>query len=156
MERELHPIEKYTQETSWSCGAGAMVIAYRRLGIYLNEMSLARELETNPESGTEMSNMYQHATNYGFPAEMKSWGTYKDLQRDSKRGVVIVGFTPFWSGEPGGHYAVLTTILDDMVELSDPGLQPEDQPNIMSKKEFMSKWFAEGYPSSYLLIRPKQ
>lgn len=151
----MKEITPYTQETSYSCGAGAMVIAYRKLGINLSEMVLVRELDTNPETGTEMSNMYQHATNYGFPAEMKSWGEYEDLQRDFKRGIIIVGMTPFWSGEPGGHYCVVEDIEPDMIEFADPGLPAQDWPNIMSKRDFVHKWFAEGYPSSYLIIRPK-
>jgi hypothetical protein len=132
-----------------------MHICYKKLGLDVSEFLLAHELKTNPETGTELEAMYDHAMAHGFPAEMKCWQTYKDLQRDFKRGVIILAMTADWGGEPGGHYAVIEDIEPSMIELADPGLPAENWPHILDKQTFLTKWFADSYPQSYLLISPK-
>lgn len=146
----------YRQETSFSCGAAALLMAYRRLGIRYNEPTLILELGTNQEEGTEMNKMYEHASSYGFPTEMKCNQTYEDLQKDFKKGQVIVPITVDWGGEPGGHYVLVSDIDPDMIELADSGIEIDDWPEIMSKKEFLVKWRCSYYNQSYLLICPKK
>ena len=146
---------RYTQETTYSCGAASLLIAYHMLGIDYNEPTLMHEVGTTPDQGTQMEVMFNHAASLGFPVELKCNASYRDLKKDHKRGAVVIAMNPYWNGEPGGHYVVLEDLDDEIVSLADPGLTKENWPNMMSKDEFISKWNCPGYPASYLLIRPK-
>lgn len=146
-------INGYEQFTSYSCGPASLCIALEKFGIKLNEMEVAYKVGANPETGTKIEDMQRFVTRLGIPSELKLLATYEELQEDTKKGIAIVMFTPFWGGESGGHYAVVEDALDDMIELADSGLPLEDKPNIMNRNEFENKWIEEGYEHCYLLIK---
>ena len=147
-------IKPYTQETTFTCGVGALIIAYKALGIDYNEPTLLLEMGVTKD-GSDWQHIVEHVASRGFPLELKLRTTYKDLQKDANKGVVIVSWTTDWGGEPGGHFSVLSGILDDMIELTDPGVPEEMNPLIMEKGIFMGKWGTDNGLQSYLLIKPK-
>lgn len=147
--------EHHLQLTSDSCGAGAVVNTLKRFGIEANEVYVMREVGTNDKEGTEFSRIQEFFTGLMFPTELKQFATYEELMDDSERGEIIVAMTPFWGGEPGGHYTLLDGILEDMICFEDTGVTEDCCPITMDRTEFESKWVCPGYPKSYLLIKPK-
>lgn len=153
----MEKIRHYYQANGSTCGQASLLIGYDALGITYNEVSLVIEMRATGD-GTSWSEMFDHATSkVMLPTELKGNASYKDLQKDFKRGVVIVA----WASDSGEqldyHYSVVSGILKEMIELTDPGLPFEEWPTIMPKQEFLAKWGAYNiYPNSYLLIKPKK
>jgi len=149
----MKEIKHYYQEASFSCGPASLLIAYRSLGLDHNEVAICAECGTTKEDGTDWGQMFYHTVLMGFPAELKSNATYKDIKKDFKRGRIIVAWCT--DDEPASHYAVVSGVLDDLIELTDPGQRSEKWPSVMTKEEFMNKWFTETAVRTYLLIKPK-
>jgi len=152
----MEKIRHYFQEAPFSCGPASLLIAYEALGIHFNEVSLAVEMGIS-QDGIDWSEMFDHvAAKLKPPAELKSNATYKDLQKDFKRGVIVVAWATDVGQQLDLHYSVVSGILKDMIELTDPGLPSSDWPSIMTKEDFMNKWGTyDEYPNSYLLLKPK-
>ena len=150
----MKEIEPHEQLTTYSCGSAALTVAYRALGIECNEANILVELETG-KNGVEWVNLVNHASNMGFPIELKLRATYKDIQKDFKRGVIITGFNTNCMGELFSHACVVSGVLDDYIELTDPGQPEEDWPTIMTREDFIANWAVNGEAQGYLLIKPK-
>jgi len=152
----MKEIKYYSQETSFGCGPASLLIAYKALGIEYNETALTLEAGTTKEVGTDWGQMFYHAAErLKFPVELKSGSSYEDLMKDFGRGIIIVAWSMDADNEPGSHYSVVSGITDDLIELTDPGRSKEHWPSIMTKEEFVNKWFTDRFQGSYLLIKPK-
>lgn len=148
-------IEPYEQRTSFTCGAASLVIAYRALGINISEEILISEMRITQE-GVTWPEIVENLVDHGFGLKWYVRANYKELKQDFKKGVVIVAWNTDWSGEPGGHYSVVSGITNDLIELTDPGIPVQEWPSIMTKDEFLAKWDVGGvYSNSYILIKPK-
>lgn len=150
----MKEIKHFYQTPDFGCGAASLLIAYRALGIEYNEVSLTLELGTTKD-GTSWFQMIEHTAMLGFPTEFKNQANYKDLQKNFKNGVEVIAWSTDGNAEPQPHFSVISGITNDLIELTDPGRPPEDWPSIMTKEEFLSKWFITDYARSYLLIKPK-
>jgi hypothetical protein len=149
----MKEIKHYYQETSFGCGPASLLIAYRALGLEYNEVTLTVELGTDKD-GTGWDQMFAHVREITkFPVELRNRATYEELKEDFEKGIIIVGWTSDGDKNPGPHFSVASGILDDLIELTDPG-SPE-WPTIMAKEEFISKWFDNESEKAYLLIKPK-
>jgi ABC-type bacteriocin/lantibiotic exporter with double-glycine peptidase domain len=151
----MKEIRHYSQSSCFSCGSAALLIAYDSMGVTYNEVSLAVELGTTKD-GTSWEQVITHTEKLGFPVEFKSRATYKDLQKDIERGAIIIAWGTDGNTEIDAHFSVLSGITNDLIELTDPGIPEEEWPSIMSKEEFLNKWYLEGLPRTYLLIKPKK
>ena len=148
----------YEQKEPFTCGPSAYMLALEKLGIKWEETKLSHELNRMSEYGVDWQPIWDHAVNIlGLKAELKGNASWKDLQRDFKLGAVIAGISIDDNGSPEGHFVGVDDMTEDLIELSDTALPIEEQPRIMSKQEFLMKWWSKDQITmdrrSYLLLR---
>lgn len=149
MKERLNP---YEQKTDYTCGPASLLIAYRLLGRNYNEEVLAVELGTT-KKGTDWEQMISHPAKLGYKVEFKANATWANLVSALKRGVVIVGWEADDDGAPEGHFSVIKSIAGNLIEIANPGLPPDEWPEIIDKTAFLGKWRDEEMPRAMLIIK---
>jgi predicted double-glycine peptidase len=134
------------QATDYTCGAAALQSIFYYYGDEWDESSLAAELQSDPETGTNYRNIIKVSEAEGLNAEARTNMTIDDLKsnvRDKK--LVIVAFQA-WSENPGGyaddwndgHYAIVVGYGSDRIYFMDP-LQLGNYTYILNS-DFLTRW----------------
>jgi ABC-type bacteriocin/lantibiotic exporter with double-glycine peptidase domain len=140
--------------TDYSCGAAALHMAYKALGVSIPEEQLMQELHTTEAEGTWWEDMMTHPHKQGFTISFSTGADYQELMRSFvKEGVTIVGWWSGRYGEAGGHYAPVKHMEQSWIELMDPS----DGTRLkFSRDEFVSLWHDEEAKGSFLTIKQKK
>ena len=134
------------QATDYTCGAAALQSILYYYGDEWGEASLAEQLKSDPERGTNYRNIISIAQTEGLQAEAKTGMTLDEIKSDVKaKKLVIVAFQA-WSEDPSkysddwndGHYAVVVGYDNDRIYFMDP-LQLGNYTYI-ENTEFLSRW----------------
>jgi predicted double-glycine peptidase len=114
----------HSQETSYTCGAACMRMAFEKLGIKKSEKQMARLLGTNKVNGTTEKDFARIAEKYKFNYLVEHRGTLKDLKKFLKNDyVVIVCF--HYLPEDIDHYSIIRKIENGEIHLTDPYIGPD-------------------------------
>jgi ABC-type bacteriocin/lantibiotic exporter with double-glycine peptidase domain len=136
MDIEL-PTPEYRQDHTWSCGPAALKILLDFFGHPVSEDQLIHLTDAKSRGGTEHEGMVQAAEILGHQVYAKEDATEVDLMRFLSKGVpVVVDF----QGNNGGHFAVVSGLKDNRVQIDDPR-QTGSQRHSLDMNVFMSRWF---------------
>jgi hypothetical protein len=127
------------QEHPASCGAAALAMVYRSLGLAESQETIWRCLESGSARGTLTVNLARHALDRSLIASVIQVGDpWLLLERCGEQDVrVIVSHRP-QLGRGGGHFSVLAALDESTVLLHDPSLGPRRLP----RAEFLELWQA--------------
>jgi predicted double-glycine peptidase len=117
-----------SQETSYSCGAAALLGVLRFWNVYEGrEKALYAPLETSRADGTSPQKLVDVARSFGLAAEYRMGLSFDDLRDALKRGVTAIVYLQAWSGMnvhrdscEAGHYVVLVGMDSANAYFMDP------------------------------------
>lgn len=133
------PFEKQLNE--WSCGAAALAMVYRSLGIERGQLQIWAAIRGMNRRGfycARAQSIAADAIQSGLHAMViqvrDPWVVLERCMQHSVRA--IINHVPK-SDSGAGHYSVLTAFNDEQVVLHDPSLGPN---RILSRSEFLQLW----------------
>ncbi len=137
------------QAADYTCGVASLqaVLVYYGKN-FDGERELERACRTDPEWGTEPSDMVRVAREQGLDARLETELTFDDLQRYLERGVPVIvdyqawrdddGRTPYRDKWEDGHYSIVIGLDAEYVYLEDPSLIGEL--GRIRRDEFIERW----------------
>lgn len=140
MRRSPVPVPHHRQEEDHTCGPASVKMVLDAIwGLRIEEESLAERMDTAQDIGTRQRVMARFMERVGLAATVRHTDTtlaeLGDLMRDH---VVIVCY--WLSAEETDHYAVVTHLGPESIELNDPWLGPE---STMTRDEFDAHWYGD-------------
>lgn len=148
--------EKYTildcpdvlQNNDYSCGvwAGLTVLGYYGINEYAD--TLAKQMNTNPEDGTEMEDIARVLKSYGLKTNMRQM-TIEELKTFIKNKMPVIvmmqAYDPSGEYKKGnsiknaewGHYVTVVGYGSGNIVFEDPG---ELGKMYLSEKQFLTRW----------------
>ena len=148
----------YKQDTSYTCAAAALQMAFSFLGRKKSQSRLAKKLKASKKDGVKNSNLVKTALEEGFyayvnedahPAEIEYW-----LSRELP---VMINYIEPSNNE--GHFALITGrknnffILNSSFIFNDPW---NGQDFSIDRNEFVSRWRGEDGKHRWLLVLSKE
>jgi hypothetical protein len=129
------------QINSWSCGAAALTMVYRSLGLECRQDQIWDAVRGESRLGrycAKAHTLAAHALQRGCQALViqvrDPWLVLNRCMEQSIR--VIINHLPT-PKSGGGHYSVLTSLSDDRVSFHDPSFGPG---RTLSRNEFLQLW----------------
>jgi ABC-type bacteriocin/lantibiotic exporter with double-glycine peptidase domain len=132
----------------WSCGPGALRTIFYFYGVNVSEKELV-DIGDIDEEGTSEHQMRKLSHEYGFSFYGRANGHLKEVSKYLERGIpILICYQDHGpaNGE-NGHYAVLTGVDKDWVEIADPANyyvgdgQKFAASKKMKKDNFLKRWF---------------
>ncbi len=133
-------VPQVAQTTDYTCGPTAVLalLQYYQRALADTELSLAAEMGTTYELGTNYQEMHQALVRRGFDAVLTVDSDLSALEAELAQGhPAIVNFKSFGVG----HYAVAVALDRRHIYFMDPWFAP--RPVRMKRAEFARKWFDE-------------
>jgi ABC-type bacteriocin/lantibiotic exporter with double-glycine peptidase domain len=167
---KIEGVKPKKQQTRYTCGPASLRTIFYYYGIRVSEQELVDTADVT-EEGTSEYQMRQLAHEYGFSFYGRANGHLKDVAKFIEKGIPILICYQDWGKPTGnnGHYAVLTGIDKDWVEIADPANHngtPIAHSKRMQKDNFMRRWFEDEIDDStgekqrvrrwFAIIRPKK
>lgn len=135
------PADYEAQTTSWSCGAAALTMVYRRLGRPCDQEAVWDRLEKAgfaDRSGTRARGLARDAEQQGLRVLIvQVRDPWLVLERCLAQGVEAVLNHRLESDSLTGHYSVLVGLEEDHVQIHDPFLGPDRK---LAREEFLRLW----------------
>ena len=154
------------QETKFSCGPAALRAVLAALKIRVSEENLREKLKTTEKDGTTPESIQGFAESLGLGALVREPMSIADLKKATDLGYpVIVLFQAWQDGKKrswaedwdDGHYAVVTSVHDGHVYLTDPALSRGT--GYVPISEFEERWHDKNKHRRYhqwgLVVRAK-
>ncbi|MBI5625513.1 MAG: C39 family peptidase [Elusimicrobia bacterium] len=142
------PVPVTTQETSYSCGAAAVLSLLRYWRSYAgDEASLYPLLGTRPQDGTPPENMVMGLGHFGLDAAMQEGMSLADLRSSLRAGKTVILAMQAWRDAPGGswadtwdagHYVVLNGMDERYAYFMDPST--EERYAYVPLDELLERW----------------
>jgi predicted double-glycine peptidase len=143
---ELNHLPLTQQSTDYTCGPASLQSVLAYYGEEWREDTLAREVKSDPEEGTNYREIVRFARSKGLTAEAREGMTIDDLtQAVKERRPVIVAiqawgdhqekYTEDWED---GHYCVVVGIDDGNVYLMDPSTIGNY--TFIPIRQFLARW----------------
>ncbi len=134
------------QATDYTCGAAALQSILYYYGNEYDEGTLAADLKSDPDLGTNYRNIMDFAEAQGLQAESRTDMTINDLEADVRAGKPVIVALQAWSENPDtysddwndGHYAVVVGYDNNRIYFMDP-LQLGNYTYIITS-EFLARW----------------
>ncbi len=109
----------FKQETDFYCGPAVVQMVLAQLGIIFSHSHLAKELGTNPQTGTGADAIAQLLVMHGLSAERRNDASVDDIRHALAEGrLALVGYIESQDGEP--HYALVASVGENDITLKDP------------------------------------
>lgn len=115
------------QATDYTCGPASLQSILAYYGDEWREDTLARELKSDPEQGTNYREIVRFARENGLTAEARQGMSIADLAHAVKEKRPVIVAIQAWADQPrayagweDGHYCVVVGIDDANVYLMDP------------------------------------
>ncbi len=136
---EVIPYEQ--QHERRSCGAAALYMVYRSLGLPATQSEIWERVARPGPWGTPRTNtkrLVADAHTLGLAAlVLKASQPWPLLQQCAANDLRVILNHLLTSGSPAGHYSVLVGVTDDHVVLHDPAGRPDRR---LSKAELQDLW----------------
>ncbi len=134
------------QATDYTCGAAALQSILYYYGDEYDEETLATNLKSDPDLGTNYRTIMSFAEGEGLQAESHTDMTINDLEADLRAGKPVIVALQAWSENPDsypndwndGHYAVVVGYDNNRIYFMDP-LQLGNYTYIVTS-EFLARW----------------
>jgi len=147
--KALLPVPDVRQATDYTCGAASLQAILAYYGVRDDSESvLAQELHTDPQFGTDTSDIVRVARASGLAAEQREGMTLHDLEELVLRRVPVMVAYQAWRDEDAtgpwanewerGHYSVVIGLDAENVYLEDPVLIGEV--GFIPRAEFLERW----------------
>ena len=129
------------QTTDYTCGPAAMLslLRYFQVADELTEQSLASEMLTTYEWGTNYLEMQKALAKRGLSGEIRLNSTLENVQSEIVKGnPVIVNFKSY----NVGHYAIAIALNDKYIYMMDPWFARRGAVR-MKREDFIRSWYDE-------------
>jgi len=155
------------QLRNYTCGPASLRSIFYFYGVSVSEQELVEAGEIK-EDGTDVPIMRYLARQYGFSFWSKDNATITEMRRWLERKIPVLILYQDWGPPNGknGHYAVITGINKDYVEIADPSNYQYADGNKfantkrMSREVFLRRWFEveKGihYRKWFAIIKPSK
>lgn len=125
---ELNRLPLTRQSTAYTCGPASLQSILAYYGEEWREDTLAREVKSDPEEGTNYREIVRFARSKGLTAEAREKMSIDDLARAVKEQRPVIVAIQAWVDRPGkyaddwddGHYCVVVGVDDENIYLMDP------------------------------------
>jgi predicted double-glycine peptidase len=125
---ELNHLPLTRQSTDYTCGPASLQSILAYYGEEWSEDTLAREVKSDPEEGTNYREIVRFARSKGLTADAREGMTIDDLARAIKEHRPVIVAIQAWGDHQekyaddweDGHYAIVVGVDDDNVYLMDP------------------------------------
>jgi predicted double-glycine peptidase len=141
----LNPLPMIRQGTPYTCGVAALQSVLAYYGEDWREDSLAHELKSTPEDGTDYHEIVRFAQSKGISVEVVEGMTLDTLKRHiAARKPVVVAFqawgdkSDYSNDWDDGHYSIVIGLDDKNVYLMDPSTAGNY--TFIAIPEFMARW----------------
>ena len=165
---KIEGVKLRKQRKAYTCGPASLRIIFYYYGHRVSEQELVDFAEID-ENGTSEYQMRQLAHKYKFSFYGHANGHLKDVSKYIEKGIPILICYQDYGKIDGnsGHYAVLTSVDKDWVEIADPANHngtPIAHSKRMMKNNFLYRWFEDEIYNDgtkqrikrwYAIIRPK-
>ena len=127
------------QDHPAACGAAALAMVYRSLGLIESQELIWRCIESGSTRGTLTIALARHALDRALLASVVQVSDpWMLLERCGEQNVRVIVSHRLESGRRGGHFSVLTALDEDAVMLHDPFLGPRR----LLRNDFLELWQA--------------
>jgi ABC-type bacteriocin/lantibiotic exporter with double-glycine peptidase domain len=161
---KVEGVKPKKQQKTFTCGPASLRTIFYFYGTHVSEQELVNIADIG-EEGTGEYQMRMLAREYGYSFWSRSNSHLKEVEKWIERGVPILICYQDW-GKPNGengHYAVLTGIDKDWVEIADPANHdgtPVAHSKRMMKSNFLKRWFevedGETIRRWFAIVKPKK
>ena len=144
---QIEGVKTRKQRTIYTCGPASLRTIFYFYGIRVSEQELVNMADIG-EEGTSEYQMRKLSHEYGFTFFGRANGRLKEVAKFIERGIPILICYQDHGAANGenGHYAVLTGVDKDWVEIADPANHqgtPVAHSKRMSKDNFLKRWFED-------------
>lgn len=164
---KIEGIKPRKQLKNYTCGPASLRTIFYFYGKSVSEQELVEKGEISTE-GTDFLTMRRLANKYGFSFFSQENGHLKSVTKYIEKGIpVLVCYQDHGvANGKNGHYAVITGIDKDWIEIADPsnywegGYQKFALKKRMRKDLFLKRWFEDEYDHRFkrwfAIIKPKK
>lgn len=149
---KIEGIKSQKQKTNYTCGPASLRTIFYFYGKSISERELVKVGNIGIE-GTDFPTMKKLARKYGFSFYSQENGHLKLIEKYLESNIpVLVCYQDYGvANGKNGHYAVITGINKDWIEIADPSnyfegdYQRFAEKKRMRKDIFLGRWFEDEY-----------
>ena len=143
----IEGVKPRKQQKIYTCGPASLRTIFYFYGVRVSEQELV-DMGEITEEGTDDTQLRKLAHEYGFSFFGRANGHVKEVSKWIEKGIpILICYQDHGPADGNsGHYAVLTGIDKDWVDIADPANHngtPYARSKRMHKENFMKRWFED-------------